>query len=101
MGEVSLELFRMHVRIDDYTGQDALLQHCLEAAEERVTASTNRTADELREMGSGTYPAPLRQAIMMLAGHLFDHPEGVSQGQMHEIPWGISSLIMPYRRIEV
>lgn len=101
MGEVSLDLFRMHVRTDDYTEDDALKQHYLDAAESAVTRTTQRTAEELRQKGGGAYPVELRQAIMLLAAHWYNQRESVSQTQMHEVPDSIRSLILPYRKIDV
>lgn len=44
-------------------------------------------------------PAPLRQAIVMLAAHWFEHREPVSMGERaDELPLTVSALIAPYMR---
>lgn len=46
---------------------------------------------------AATVPQPLRQAILLLAGHLFDHPEVVVTGlSVAPMPLSVSSLIAPY-----
>jgi uncharacterized phiE125 gp8 family phage protein len=46
---------------------------------------------------ASTVPQPLRHAILLLAGHLFDHPEIVATGvSMATVPMSVSSLLAPY-----
>lgn len=99
MPEVSLELFKKHVRADDFTDDDAYLEHLLETAEERVILYTRRSADELRDPETGKFPSPLIQAVMMLAGHWYNQREGVSSVQMHEVPYSLQALVKPYVRL--
>lgn len=98
---VSLELFKQHVRADDFAADDALLCHYLETAEAHVIASTNRTATELLEMSGrpDALPLPLQQAVMMLAAHWYNQRESVGTVQMAEVPDGLQALVKPYRRL--
>ncbi|MGV8996393.1 MAG: head-tail connector protein [Parvibaculaceae bacterium] len=58
-----------------------------------VTAGYGEAAD---------VPAPLRQAIVMLAAHWFEHREPVSIGDgADELPLTVSALIAPYRRLHL
>lgn len=64
MAIVDLELFKKHVRADDFTDDDAYMLHLLDAAEQAVVTATNRTAAELTA-GGGGFPgsaAPCRAA---------------------------------------
>lgn len=99
MATVSLELFKQHVRADDLTGEDAYMEHLLETAEEAVVNATQRTADELFEMGGGRLPVSLVHAVLMLAGHWYNQREGVSSVQMHEVPDSLQSLVKPFRKL--
>lgn len=47
----------------------------------------------------GGAPAPVRQAILLLAGLLYENREGAPSAKMDELPFGISALIAPYRVI--
>lgn len=100
MATVSLELFKQHVRADDLTGEDAVLEHYLQAAEESVVTATQRTEDELIGMGDGSnLPRPLVQAVLMLAAHWYNQRESVSTVQMHEVPDSLQSLVKPFRKL--
>lgn len=99
MAIVSLALFKKHVRADDFTDDDELMQHYVDAAEAHVIQATNRTADELQQLGSGEYPAQLKQAVLLLAGHWYNQRESVAGVQMHEVPDALQALIKPFRKL--
>lgn len=99
MAVVSLALFKKHVRADDFTDDDELMQHYVDAAEAHVIQATNRTDDELRELGKGEYPAQLKQAVLLLAGHWYNQRESVAGVQMHEVPDALQALIKPFRKL--
>ena len=97
--EPSLTLLKKQVRADDFSEDDAYLQHLLDTAKEAVVTATNRTLDELREMGSGHLPNMLLQACLMLAAHWYNQRESVSSVAMHEVPDSVQALVKPYRRL--
>lgn len=99
MPEVSLELFKKHVRADDFADDDDYLEHLLEAAELSVVKATNRSLDELRNPETGKLPADLIHAVMLTAGHWYNQREAVSTVQMHEVPDALQALVKPYRRL--
>ena len=96
---MSLALFKKHVRADDFTDDDELMQHYVDAAEAHVIQATNRTADELQQLGKGEYPAQLKQAVLLLAGHWYNQRESVAGVQMHEVPDALQALIKPFRKL--
>jgi uncharacterized phiE125 gp8 family phage protein len=49
--------------------------------------------------GNVTVPAPLKQAVLLLTGHLYENRETVTPLTMNEIPIGVYNLVAPYRRI--
>jgi hypothetical protein len=95
----TLVLFKKHVRADDFDGDDDYLYHLLDAAEETVLRATNRTEDELKEIGGGEIPHGIIQAIFMLGAHWYNQRESVSTVQMHEVPASLQALIKPYRKL--
>lgn len=99
MGEVSLEIFKQHVRCDDTTEEDGLLEYYLRAAERMVETATGRSVAELKAMEGGEYPTPLAQAAIMLAGHWYNQRESVSGVQMHSVPQSFDFLVKPYRKL--
>lgn len=49
--------------------------------------------------GSDDVPAPIRQAMLLMIGHWYENRMAVSAGvSMDELPFGVSALLMPYRR---
>lgn len=99
MAVVDLALFKKHVRADDFADDDEYLQHLLDAAEISVITATNRTETELTEIGGGSFPATLKQAVMMLGAHWYNQRESVNSVQMHSAPDALQALIKPYRKL--
>lgn len=99
MAVVSLALFKKHVRADDFADDDGYLEHLLATAEVSIITATNRTEQELIDGNAGEFPAPLRHAVMMLAGHWYNQRESVSTVQMHEVPDALQALVKPYRKL--
>lgn len=96
---VSLELFKKHVRSDDFAGDDDYLRYLLEAAEAHVITATNRSREELERMGGGKMPVPIRQAILMIGAHWYNQRESVAGVQMHAVPDSLQALVKPYRKL--
>lgn len=99
MAVVSLALFKKHVRADDFDDDDEYLEHLLATAEVSVITATNQTEQELIDANAGEFPAPLKHAVMMLAGHWYNQRESVSTVQMHEAPDALQALVKPYRKL--
>lgn len=99
MATVDLALLKMHVRADDFSDDDQYLQHLLDAAEQYVCEATNRTKEELAELGGGELPVTLQQAVLLIAGHWYNQREAVSGVQMAEVPYTLQALIKPYRKL--
>lgn len=99
MATVDIALLKMHVRADDFSDDDAYLQHLLDAAEQYVCEATNRTGEELAELGDGKLPVTLQQAVLLIAGHWYNQREAVSGVQMAEVPYTLQALIKPYRKL--
>ena len=51
--------------------------------------------------GNATIPAPLKHAVLVLTGHLYENREAVSPVTLTEIPIGVYNLVAPYRRVYV
>jgi hypothetical protein len=99
MAEVSLELFKKHVKADDFSQDDALLQYYLDNAEAAIVRNTHRTREELEEMGGGSLPSELALASMMLAAHWYNQRESAAVVQMHQVPDSLSALVKPFRKL--
>ncbi len=99
MATVDIALLKKHVNADDFSDDDEYMAHLLDAAEQYVSNATNRTSDELAEMGGGKLPVSLQHAVLMIAGHWYNQREAVSGVQMAEVPYSLQALIKPYRKL--
>ena len=45
-----------------------------------------------------TLPAAIRAAMLLTIGHLYANRQAVAEKQSQELPLGVTSLLMPYRR---
>lgn len=99
MGIVSLELAKAQMRADDFAADDAIIQQKLEAAEEAVVRATNRSVDELMAMNGGKFPTMLTEAVLVLAGNMYDQRESTSTVARHEVPDSLQAMIKPWRKL--
>lgn len=99
MSLTTLALFKAHVRADDFTADDVLLQHYLDAAESSVVRYTNRDLDELVRMGEGVLPIELQQATMLLAAHWYNQREAVSATTLQDAPLAYAALVKPFCKL--
>lgn len=98
MSCVDFQLFKKHVRADDFSDHDDRLMACLENAEHAVIRMTGRSYDELAYMGGGTIPGPLQQVIMMVGAHLYAHPEAADVQEQKLDPF-VMGMIKSYRKL--
>lgn len=99
MSLTALSLLKAHVRADDFSEDDAYLQHLLDAAEQHVADSTNRSLVDLVELGGGELPYSITHAVLLIAGHWYNQREAVAGVAMAEVPYTLQALIKPYRRL--
>lgn len=96
MAFVDFDLFKKSVHVD-YDVEDDLLRHYLTDGETEAVRMTERTEEELKEMGDGEMPAPIRTAAMLLAKDLFegDFKNGRQEGLLARV----YSLVYPYKSL--
>ncbi|HEY4343039.1 MAG TPA: head-tail connector protein [Parvibaculum sp.] len=102
------------VMIDGVGALDpAFYQTALAGDEPRIVAAGTWPAPLRRVAGiaidftagygdAAAVPAPLKQAVLMLVAHWFEHREPVSFGDAPaEMPLAVSALVAPYRRMRL
>ena len=67
MSVVCLELFKKHVRADDFADDDMYLEHLLDTAQEAVVTATNRTFTELLDLAPEACRDDARRALVQPA----------------------------------
>ena len=93
---VSLEEIKSNSRIEG-NAEDTLLESLGEAAEVTVLNLIERTQEDI-EAEFGKVPAPIRQAILMYADHLYNHRGIVNPTALYNVPYSIDAMIKPYIR---
>ena len=96
--EVTVEELKKQLRVD-YEEEDDLLMTYGEAAEDVVVKATNRSVEELKEMGGGILPMPIRVAILKMAAEMFTNRGITTQGNVQVVPYGFEVLIKPYVKL--
>lgn len=97
LGLRALKQLKEHVRVD-YPDEDVRLERLLTVAEETVVAMTGRPKEDLVD-SFGRYPAPLYQAMIIYAGHLFDEPGAMVSANLKPNPFGINTLVKPFIKL--
>lgn len=98
MASLTLDLVKQHVRSDDFTADDDVLTHYMEAAQAKILLDTNHTDEELLELGDGeTWPTLLVQAALLLIGHWYNQREAVAGATSVTVPHGYDAIIMRFR----
>lgn len=93
---VSLNEIKANSRIEG-NAEDTLLESLGEAAEVTVLNLIERTQEDI-EAEFGKVPAPIRQAILMYADHLYNHRGIVNPTALYNVPYSIDAMIKPYIR---
>lgn len=50
--------------------------------------------------GGSYVPEPLKSALKLLIGHLYENREAVREKNVQALPWGVTHLLAPYRVYE-
>ena len=82
----------------DFEEDDAQILKYGAAAERWVENRLNRTFDDVVEE-RGFFPEDLEMAILMIAAHWYRVREAVSSTAQSRVPFGVESLITPYKKI--
>ena len=93
---ITLEEIKANSRIEG-NAEDTLLESLGEAAEVTVLNLIERTQEDI-EAEFGKVPAPIRQAILMYAAHLYNHRGIVNPTALYNVPYSIDAMIKPYIR---
>jgi len=95
---MDLDMLKKQVNVD-FDADDEYLLQLLGSAQDAVLNMTNRTSAELITLGGGVWPNPLQHAVLMLASHWYNQREAVASVSSQEVPYGISFLVKPYRKL--
>lgn len=101
---VTLEIAKAHLRVD-HTEEDVLISSYIKAAIDAAESFCRRP------LLPGTYqsddgefevedvPESIKIAVLLLVGHYYANREAVTFGTPSKIPFGVESLLWPYREL--
>lgn len=95
---LSIDYIKQHSRID-FDCEDQLLELYADSAEETILDITNRTYEELKEMGGGQIPAKLYHAALLLVDNSYQNRTPSSMQQLHTIPYGFDILVKNFMKL--
>lgn len=111
MAKIDLATAKLHLRVDDGTEEDALIEAWIKAAYRAVEGKIFcRVLDEAPPDPAGpddvvpNGPAKgqvwawddINTAVLFILGHLYKHREAVTEGSMAAVPMGPDWLLVPY-----
>lgn len=92
---VTLEEAKTHCRImSDQADFDGEIQIALDASLDHL-----RSIDV--EVDKTPFPPALKQAVLLLVAHFFEHKEAVSETQLRVTPLGVARLVAPYKGVSL
>ena len=97
MNIVTLEEIKANARIDSQE-DDILLEQIGEAAEQTVLNLLERDLDDIRAEFH-CVPAPIKQAVLMMATHLYEYRGVVNPTALYNVPYSIDAMLKPYIRL--
>lgn len=98
MKYLTVPLLKKHLNIDEYfKGDDELIAQLGEVAEQMVDQHLNDNIDAIVQDNNGKLPMPIKQAMMLLVGNLYQNREGIAFATASEIPHSYEYLLYPYK----
>lgn len=96
---VSVEEAKQHLNIDAIIKQDdAIIKSMCEVAQDAIEMHLNRPLTEL-EVAPGKLKPAVNHAIKLMIGSLYTNREASSPTKMVEVPYTVSFLLDPHRKL--
>ena len=94
---LTLEQLKKQMNVDEYFhDDDKYILSLGEVAESAVESHIDCSIQHVTARNGGMCPVGLQQAMLMLAAHLYNQREAVSDKSQVEIPLGYTYLLAPY-----
>lgn len=92
---LTLEDIKRHLNVD-FDEDDTLITSMIEAAEASIEQSIGVP---LADIVTDGFPNDLKHAIRILTATFYEYREGFTNGKIQQVPFTLSHLISPYRRL--
>ena len=95
---LNVNILKKHLNIDSYfKDDDEYIAQLGDVAEQMVDQHLNDNIDNIVEDNGGKLPMPIKQAMLLLAGNLYQNREGIAFASASEIPHSYEYLLFPYK----
>lgn len=95
---ITLAEAKKHLNLEsDFTEDDNYISDLIGVAEQAVEKHVNVAFTQLASDGGGTLPAPVKQAVLLMVGNLYQHREVMGSVNELELPRAYDYLIDLYR----
>lgn len=99
LDEKYFRLFKESLNVD-FDEKDEELRFLLQSSLEFCVGHTNRSEDEIRDMGEGDFPLNFIHAVVILARHWWETGGTMVSGSLRDNPAGFDALLNPFIRFE-
>lgn len=97
MNYLNLNILKKHLNIDDYFhGDDEYIIQLGTMAEQMVASDLDADLSEIVNDNDGQLPLPIKHAMMLLVGNMYQNREGVAFASATEIPHSYEYLLSRY-----
>lgn len=90
---VTLEKAKAHMRVDAPDEDEGIVLMIDAAVDHLQSIDVDMTVDPL--------PPALHHAVLLLVAHFYDNREVMTEGTVKIMPFGLSRLIAPYRKVSL
>ena len=98
MNYLNINILKKHLNIDNcFHDDDEYISQLGDVAEQMVDEHINNNLSQIVEDNDGKLPMPLKHAMMLLVGNLYQNREGVAFANASEIPFSYKYLLFPYK----
>jgi len=98
MKYLNTNIIKKHLNIDDcFHEDDEYIRQLGDVAEQMVDEHINNNLTSIAEDNNGNLPMPLKHAMLLLIGNLYQNREGVAFANATEIPFSYKYLLFPYK----
>ena len=98
MKYLNLDIIKKHLNIDEhFRDDDEYLIALGETAEQMVDEHVNNCLCDIVNYYDGYLPMPIKHAMLLLVGNLYQNREGVAFAKASEIPHSYEYLLYPYK----
>ena len=98
MKYLNLDILKKHLNIDAYFhDDDNYISQLGDVAEQMVDEHINNNLSAIATDNGGDIPMPLKQAMMLLVGNLYQNREGVAFANATQIPHSYEYLLFPWK----